>query len=210
MTDNCVGVINKFSDSKLFVIADSSTVYEINPLNCSTQGHFNTQKVFGLNSICPEVIKDVRNGDLYVCGSAIKPTFHNIFVKMPLSNKGRRLEERFVQVGSIPSRWKFGPCGLRSSFAITEHYIIFVETPYIVNLMKVVATFAKSYKMIDWMDWVPEDKVRFYLMSKATGKVLKVEYLSVQAFLVLTIVNAYEENDKVEIVKNIQMTFTES
>jgi carotenoid cleavage dioxygenase-like enzyme len=180
-------------------MADGQTVYEINPNNLSTIGHFNTQKVFGLLSICPEIMKDRKTGDLYIIGSTIKPMFHNAIVKMTYSNKDKRLEDKFHPFCSIPSRWKKGPCGLRKSLALTENYIVFIETPLIANLMKVAATHIKNYRMIDWLDWMPNDKVRFYLMQKTTGKLIKVEYLSSTAFLVWDIVNAYEENDKVSM-----------
>lgn len=180
----------------MYVMADGPTIYEINQKNLSTVGHFNSHKIFGLNNICPEVIKDVTTGDLYVCGSTLKATFQNTIVKMPFSNKSKRLEEATL-VGSIPSRWKFGPCCLRKCFALTENYIVFVETPHIVNVVKVAATYIKGYRMYDWMDWIPSDKTRIYLMQKTTGKVLKVEYLTAQAILLLDIVNAYEENNKV-------------
>lgn len=74
---------------------------------------------------------------------------------------------------------------------------MFIEPPVIVNLLKLSATYIKGYRMLDWLDWLPGDKTRFVLMSKATGKLLKTEYYSTEAFILVDILNAYEEDNRV-------------
>jgi hypothetical protein len=164
-----------------------------------------TLKTFRMNTISPEIYKDFRTGDCYIIGAQLKPTLYNTVMKMPFENKNKCLEEQFSLLGSIPTRWKFGITGFRKCFHQTENYIVFIEPPAVVNLLRVAGTFIKGYKMMDWMDWFPQEKTRIVLMHKDTGKLRKVEYYTSQALYVTDIINSYEDCDNVSIYNEVMM-----
>ncbi|CAG7825520.1 unnamed protein product, partial [Allacma fusca] len=45
-------------------------------------------------------------------------------------------------------------------------------------------------------EWHPDQKNRIYIIEKATGNVLKTQYVTNIAYFVLHYVNAFEENDQ--------------
>ncbi len=51
--------------------------------------------------------------------------------------------------------------------------------------------------MITRLEWKPNERCRFFLIEKKTGKVIKTEYVSAEAFFFLHIVNCYEQNNQV-------------
>jgi carotenoid cleavage dioxygenase-like enzyme len=53
----------------------------------------------------------------------------------------------------------------------------------------------KGYCVKDWVEWRPEDKNRFYVIEKATGKVVKNEYMTAEAFFYMHVINCYEVSD---------------
>ena len=91
------------------------------------------------------------NGDMYLISGAMHPTFRYTIQKMESqSSTTKPLQERFHSLASIPSRWMFGgsPC---RSFGMTKNYIIFVEMPIVLNVMKLAATYMKGYCTKDWL-----------------------------------------------------------
>lgn len=80
------------------------------------------------------------------------------------------------------------------SFALTEHYVIFVEYPFVVNSMDFLLKnlpFIKNYK------WKPERGTRFLIIERETGRV--VHQLHTEPFFSFHHVNAYENNDQIHL-----------
>jgi carotenoid cleavage dioxygenase-like enzyme len=119
---------------------------------------------------------------------------------MSAENKNKKLEKRFEPLSSFPSRWMFGACPCRN-FGMTQNYIIMIEMPLVLNLMKLAATYIKGYCATDWLDWRPSDGVRFYLVHKTTGEVVKGEFDAETPFITPIVVNAYENDDE-EVIKD--------
>lgn len=49
----------------------------------------------------------------------------------------------------------------------------------------------------DILEWKPQDKNRFVIVEKSTGKVFNTEFLSSESFYFMHIFNCYEENNQV-------------
>jgi carotenoid cleavage dioxygenase-like enzyme len=76
------------------------------------------------------------------------------------------------------------------SFGMTEHYLVLTEFPLVVNPLKLLLggkPFIRNY------DWEPERGVRFHIVDKKTGRVVK-ETRS-DAFFAFHHVNAFEKDD---------------
>src|SRR5579875_3628998 len=83
------------------------------------------------------------------------------------------------------------------SFAMTSKHIILVEQPFVMNLAKAARTYLKNPAFREWLEWRPELKNRFFVVEKATGKLMKTEFVSQDPFFFLHQINAYEEDDQV-------------
>lgn len=49
---------------------------------------------------------------------------------------------------------------------------------------------------LDWLEWRPEEKNRFLVFEKSSGKVFKTEFLSAKAFYYMHFANCYEESNQ--------------
>lgn len=85
------------------------------------------------------------------------------------------------------------------SFGITKSgKLIFVEYPYCLNLMGLVAGGFLNRSYVDWLKWYPKEKTRFYVVSMDDGKTHPLVYETDHLFLFHHI-NAYEENGEVVV-----------
>lgn len=80
------------------------------------------------------------------------------------------------------------------SFGMTEHYLVLTEFPLVVNPLKLLLggkPFIRNY------EWEPERGVRFHIVDKKTGRVVK-ETRS-DAFFAFHHVNAFEKDDAIVV-----------
>ena len=80
------------------------------------------------------------------------------------------------------------------SFALTEHYIVLTEIPYVVNPLDLLIT-AKPF--FENFVWKPEQKTTFTVISRKDGAV--VERFITEPFFMYHHINAFEENNKIVI-----------
>ncbi|MPC43089.1 Beta,beta-carotene 15,15'-dioxygenase [Portunus trituberculatus] len=101
-------------------------------------------------------------------------------------------------LSTISSSWK--ACyGYYHSFAMSENYVVFLEQPLLVSTLKLATAQLKSRSLNDCFEWHPQEKVKFIVIRKSTGEVVKTRYVSEEAFFVFHHVNAYEEDDKLVV-----------
>lgn len=75
------------------------------------------------------------------------------------------------------------------SFALTEHYVVLVEFPFVVDPLDLMIG---NKPFIDNYQWKPERKTKFLVVDRSSGNVL--EQLQSAAFFAFHHVNAYDEN----------------
>ena len=80
------------------------------------------------------------------------------------------------------------------SFALTEHYIILVEFPFIVNPLQM---FVSGKPFIENFKWKPERGTRFTIVNRIDGKI--VGNYRCEAFFAFHHINAFEVENKVII-----------
>lgn len=84
------------------------------------------------------------------------------------------------------------------SFGMTKNYLILIEQPYVINAGKVLGSvLAKSTPISEWLEWRDDIKNRFFIIEKATGKVLKADVVTETPFFYLHIINCFEHNDHI-------------
>ncbi|MFZ5954008.1 MAG: carotenoid oxygenase family protein [Candidatus Dependentiae bacterium] len=78
------------------------------------------------------------------------------------------------------------------SFAVTPHYIILIEVPFVVNPIDLVL---KGKSFIETFKWKPKLGTNFIVVDRNTGK--HITTLNTDAFFALHQVNAFEQNGKI-------------
>lgn len=56
---------------------------------------------------------------------------------------------------------------------------------------------AKTTPISDWLEWKPQNGNRFFVVEKASGKLLKADVVTADPFFFLHIINCYELNDHI-------------
>lgn len=93
-------------------------------------------------------------------------------------------------IGSIPVQKP----GYIHSFGITEHYVILVEFPLVVNPLDMLIS---GKPFIENFQWKPEQGARFFVMRKEDGEVVK-SYRG-EAFFAFHHINAFERGNEIVV-----------
>ncbi|NXL79932.1 BCDO2 oxygenase, partial [Leptocoma aspasia] len=78
------------------------------------------------------------------------------------------------------------------SFGMTENYIIFIEQPLKLNLLKIITSKLRGKTILDGISWEPQHNTYFYVVNKHTGEVLPGHWCS-KPFVSFHQINAFEE-----------------
>lgn len=133
--------------------------------HCTPHPHYDAVQKLGINSITNFSAKSSYN--IY----AIKER-----------------ETRRTLIGTIPVE---KPAYMHS-FGMTEHYIVLVEFPLVVNPLKMLLS---GKPFIENFQWKPERGARFLLMRKDDGKVVNTYHS--EAFFAFHHINAFEQGNEV-------------
>ncbi|KAM4620307.1 carotenoid-cleaving dioxygenase, mitochondrial [Polymixia lowei] len=78
------------------------------------------------------------------------------------------------------------------SFAMSENYVVFIEQPIKMDLLKIVTCKLRGKALSDGIYWDPSQETVFHLVDKQTGQVSSVKYHT-KALSVFHQINAFEE-----------------
>ncbi|NXQ01093.1 BCDO2 oxygenase, partial [Vidua macroura] len=78
------------------------------------------------------------------------------------------------------------------SFGMTENYIIFIEQPLKLNLLKIITSKLRGKAIYDGISWEPQHNTYFHVVNKHTGEVLPGCWCS-KPFVSFHQINAFEE-----------------
>jgi hypothetical protein len=203
VTDNSVGRILRIGE-KYYTMGYSCFFHEIDPISLEVMSTLDSWNAFGANSFTPEYVPDRNSSEVYVMGGALVPTLKYMPIKINCA-VGNKPGSIFQVMPPIPPRWTFGGCGMRTCIALTDNFILFIEAPWVISLVKFAATFIQGYAMKNWLGWYPEEATRFCIVKKDTGEVIQTEiYNECPAFIVSSIINAYEEEGQVRTHIDLQ------
>ncbi|XP_059849119.1 beta,beta-carotene 15,15'-dioxygenase-like isoform X3 [Hypanus sabinus] len=98
---------------------------------------------------------------------------------------------------SIPCRSLLSP-SYYHSFGMTENYIIFLEQPFKLDILKMATAYFKGINWASCLGWYPKEKTYIHIIDRKTKKALPMKFYT-DALVVYHHVNAYEENNHVLI-----------
>ncbi|CAL8109442.1 unnamed protein product [Orchesella dallaii] len=210
MSDNCSASIYQCGRH---LIASSPTTFfnRINTETLCTEERFDAKKYLSQNGYGVHPLID-ETGTMWNMGFSVLPTVKYNVVKIPNANSKDMAMDVLLSKGStvasISPRWN-GALSFNHSFGMTKNYIVFIEQPFVVKVSRVLAATIKDYAVKDWLEWRESDKNRFLIIEKSTGKVFSTEYMSVDSFFFLHVINCYE-NENSQIIVDIATSKTPS
>lgn len=77
--------------------------------------------------------------------------------------------------------------------AMSENYVVFIEQPIKMNLLKIVTCKLRGKALSDGIYWDPNMETVFHLVDKRTGEVSSIKYHT-KALSVFHQINAFEED----------------
>jgi beta,beta-carotene 9',10'-dioxygenase len=174
-TDNAIVNVVKIKD-KILATTQMPLPIEFDPSTLKTIGTFDYEDNLPDGFTTPHPMVD--GNYLYNFNISLDPPVsHNLY---RFDGTKREL------MSTIPSE---APSFV-NSFAMTERFIIFVEQPYRLDYMKLIAggtAFANCF------DWHPEEPSRFWIIDKDDGEILRT--FETDPFFFLHHINAYQDQD---------------
>uniref|UniRef100_A0AAX7T2W1 Beta-carotene oxygenase 2b n=1 Tax=Astatotilapia calliptera TaxID=8154 RepID=A0AAX7T2W1_ASTCA len=121
-----------------------------------------------------------------------KGSYYNIIQVPPTKKTEDETLEGATVLCSIPSVDKTKP-SYYHSFAMSENYVVFIEQPIKLDLLKIVTGKLRGKSISDSIFWDPKLNTIFHLIHKHSGKVSSIKYLA-KPLSTFHQINAFEED----------------
>ncbi|KAA0188314.1 hypothetical protein HAZT_HAZT010977 [Hyalella azteca] len=193
VTDNAssnVLVLN----GEVFVTSETFFLRRIDPATLETREKIDLHKLTGVNFISSHPVTD-HDGTTYNIGTSFSTGPKYVVVRVPPLADGKGAcsdpwsDARVLT--TISSSWKASMSYVHS-FSVSDRYLVFVEQPYLISILKLATSQAKGRSLAQCIDWHPQERIRFIVLNKHTGEVLSTKYYTQEIFFVLHHVNCYE------------------
>ncbi|XP_074528207.1 carotenoid-cleaving dioxygenase, mitochondrial-like isoform X2 [Halichoeres trimaculatus] len=176
-----------------YVSTETNFMHKVDPENLETLEKVDWSKFIAVNGATahPHFEPD---GTTYNMGNSYgaKGALYNI-IRVPPGKKDatETLEGAKVLCSIVPE--DRGNPSYYHSFAMSENYVVFIEQPIKMNLLKIVTCKLRGKALSDGIYWDPNIETVFHLVDKRTGEVSSVKYHT-KALSVFHQINAFEED----------------
>ncbi|KAK1799376.1 hypothetical protein P4O66_006720 [Electrophorus voltai] len=198
-TDNCAGNIIKYGND-YYATSETNYIRKIDPVTLETQDKLDYQKYLPVNLVTSHPHYD-KEGNTYNMGTTIadKGKTKYIIFKVPATEKGaseRPAALKSVEIlCTLPCRSLFSP-SYYHSFGMTENYIIFIEQPLKLDILKMATAYLRGVNWASCLKFHPEDDTLIHIIDRKTKKEVSIRYHT-GAMVVYHHVNAFEEDGHV-------------
>ncbi|XP_037321072.2 carotenoid-cleaving dioxygenase, mitochondrial [Pungitius pungitius] len=175
-----------------YVSTETNIMHKVDPETLETTKKVDWSKFIAVNGATAHPHTE-PDGTTYNMGNSYnsKGASYNIIKVPPTKQTAEDTLEGVSVLCSIPSSEKSKP-SYYHSFGMSENYVVFIEQPIKMNLLKIVTGKLRGKSISDRILWDPTLNTIFHLIHKQTGKVSAVKYLA-KPLLTLHQINAYEE-----------------
>ncbi|KAK7883185.1 hypothetical protein WMY93_029359 [Mugilogobius chulae] len=176
-----------------YVSTETNFMHKVDPESLETVKKVDWSKFIAVNGATAHPHTD-PDGTTYNMGNSYSPkgAHYNIIRVPPTKKSDEETLEGATVLCSIPSKDKSKP-SYYHSFAMSENYVVFIEQPIKMDLMKIVTGKLTGSSISDSFYWNPKLNTIFHLINKQTGKVSSVKYMT-KALSTFHQINAYEED----------------
>ncbi|KAM9332031.1 beta,beta-carotene 15,15'-dioxygenase [Pholidichthys leucotaenia] len=199
-TDNGASNFIKYGDS-YFATSETNYIRKIDPVTLETQDKVDHRKYLPVNLASSHPHYD-KEGNAYNIGTSIaeKGKTKYMLFKVPAASekdKGKDVPAlKHAQViCTIPCRSLLTP-SYYHSFGMTENYIIFIELPFKLDIIKMATAYMRGLTWASCLKFCPEENTLIHLIDRKTGKEFEVKYYT-GAMVVYHHVNAFEDDGHV-------------
>ncbi|KAM3920985.1 carotenoid-cleaving dioxygenase, mitochondrial-like [Leptodactylus fuscus] len=190
-TDNC-SVNYVLYKGDYYVSTETNFMRKVDPETLETLEKVDWSKFIAVNGATAHPHYD-PDGTVYNMGNSYGKdgTCYNIIRVPPQkSNEAETLEGAEV-ICSIKPEEKMKPAYYHS-FGMSENYIVFVEQPLRLNLLKILLKRIQGKPFSEIMSWEPEQNTVFHVINKNTGKKHSATFHT-KAFATFHQINAFED-----------------
>ncbi|XP_064207562.1 carotenoid-cleaving dioxygenase, mitochondrial-like isoform X2 [Anguilla rostrata] len=177
-----------------YVTTETNLMHRVDPETLESMGKVDWSKFIAANAATAHPHYD-PDGTTYNMGNSytFKGAFYNI-IRVPAGKAGpsETLEGAKV-LCSIPSLDRAKP-SYYHSFAMSQNYVVFIEQPMKMDLLKIFMSRLRRKPIKDGIYWDPSLETVFHVISKHTGKPVSVKYYT-KAMLNFHQINAFEQDD---------------
>ncbi|KAM6893923.1 beta,beta-carotene 15,15'-dioxygenase [Xenentodon cancila] len=218
--DPCKNIFARAASHLRNIIPDFTDNNLINIIRYG-QDYYASSEVNYINQIDPDTLETIRKtnyrnhialnlatahphyddqGNTYNMGTAIiglgRPKY--VIFKVPADASDHKLKpalHKVQQICSIPFRSTLFP-GYFHSFGMTENYIVFVEQPFKLDVIKLATAYVRGVNWGSCLKYDDDDITLFHVINRETGKAVSTRYYG-DALVVFHHINAYEEDGHV-------------
>lgn len=175
-----------------YVSTETNYMHKVDPETLKAVNKVDWSKFIAVNGATAHPHTE-PDGTTYNMGNSYssKGSHYNIIRVPPTKQNEEETLEGATVLCSIPSKDKAKP-SYYHSFAMSENYVVFIEQPIKMDLVKIVSGKLTGNSISDSIYWDPKLNTIFHLIHKQTGKVSSVKYMT-KAISTFHQINAYEE-----------------
>ncbi|XP_014668397.1 PREDICTED: LOW QUALITY PROTEIN: beta,beta-carotene 9',10'-oxygenase-like [Priapulus caudatus] len=186
---------------ELYCSGETATIFRINPDSLETLERVELKKLASLDTCVAHAQYD-NDGSAYLLGSHFSPPSAYKFIKIPPPDETKRRKidptepvRRAEVVAKVSMQNPLKPSYIHS-FAMTDNYFIFVESPLVINILTVTRRKLSALSLYDALEWLEGKNCRIHLVERRSGKESKVR-CECPPMLVIHQINAYEHDDNI-------------
>ncbi|XP_014115273.1 PREDICTED: beta,beta-carotene 9',10'-oxygenase isoform X3 [Pseudopodoces humilis] len=175
-----------------YVSSENIFMHKVDPETLETKEKVDWSKFIAVNGATAHPHYE-SDGTTYNMGNSYGKhgsSYNIIRIPPQESGHGDTLEGAKV-LCSIPPMDRAKP-SYYHSFGMTENYIIFIEQPLRLNLLKIITSKLRGKAIFDGISWEPQHNTYFHVVNKHTGEVLPGQWCS-KPFVTFHQINAFEE-----------------
>ncbi|XP_019719752.1 beta,beta-carotene 9',10'-oxygenase-like isoform X1 [Hippocampus comes] len=175
-----------------YVSTETNLIHKVNPESLETLQQVDWSTFVAVNGATAHPHYD-PDGTCFNMGNSYegKGTTYNIIRVPPgKSNDYDTLQGASILCSIAPSN-KSHP-SYYHSFAMSENYVVFIEQPIKIDLVKIVTCKLRGKAFSDAVYWDPKQETVLHLIDKKTGEASPVKYYA-KAFSNFHQINAFEE-----------------
>ncbi|XP_057676670.1 carotenoid-cleaving dioxygenase, mitochondrial-like isoform X2 [Corythoichthys intestinalis] len=176
-----------------YLCTETNLIHRVNPENLETMEQVDWSTFVAVNAVSAHPHYD-PDGTSFNMGNSVggRGATYNIIRVPPEKEDAEDTLKGAKILCSITPVNKFQP-SYYHSFAMSKNYVVFIEQPVKIDIMKIIACFVKSKPLCDAVYWDPKQNTILHLINKHTGEVSPVKYFC-KPLANFHQINAFEED----------------
>ncbi|XP_028931461.1 beta,beta-carotene 15,15'-dioxygenase [Ornithorhynchus anatinus] len=199
-TDNCMINIMKCGED-FYATTETNFIRKIDPQTLETLEKVDYSKYVAINLATSHPHYDV-SGNVLNMGTSIvdKGKTKYVVFKIPSDVPDKEKKENHLKhievLCSIPSRSLLNP-SYYHSFGVTENYIIFLEQPFKLDILKMATAYIRGVSWASCISFHEDEKTYIHIIDRRTKEIAVDQVSILDAVVVFHHVNAFEEEGHV-------------